>query len=112
MRAVLLGVRFILELAMIAALAFWGFSLDADFPLRILAGVGAPVAAIAIWGRWVAPKSSHQLDDPPRFLMEVVLFALAALGLSLAGQPVLGVLLISVYLVDRLALVATGGTGV
>lgn len=111
MRAVLLGVRFLLELAMIAALAFWGFGLDADLGLRLLAGLGAPGIAIGVWGRWVAPKSSHQLDDPARLALEVVLFAAAAGALAATGQTVLGVVLMSVYLLDRLALTATGGTG-
>lgn len=111
MRPILLAVRFLLELALLGALAFWGFTLDQGLLVRVLAGIGAPAMAIAVWARWVAPKSPRQLDDPPRFLIELALFAVAAVGLYVAGQPVLAIVLISVYLLDRLALTATGGTG-
>ena len=95
---------------MLAALAVWGFSLDTGLPLRILVAIGAPVVAIAIWGRWMAPKSEHQVDDPVRFVVELVLFGFASLGLGLAGYPIAGVVLGGIFLVDRLALMATGGT--
>lgn len=96
---------------MLAAFAYWGFNLEQELTFRFLAGIGAPAVAIAIWGRWVAPKSAHQLEDPPRFVIELALFAAASLGLYLADQMGLGVLLISVFLVDRVALMLTGGTG-
>jgi hypothetical protein len=96
---------------MLAALAYWGFDLEADIGIRLLAGLGGPAAAIGVWGRWVAPKSSHQLDDPARFAVELILFAAASVALVSAGLTVLAVVLISVYLLDRLALTATGGTG-
>jgi hypothetical protein len=111
LRSLLLAIRFLLELAMLAALAYWGFDNEANLGLRILAGLGAPAIAIGVWGRWVAPKSSHQLDDPARFTVELILFAAASFALVSAGLTVLGVVLTSVYLLDRLALTATGGTG-
>lgn len=110
-RGLLLAIRFLLELALIASLAYWGLHLDTETPLRLLAGIGAPVAAILVWGRWIAPRASRQLEDPGRFVLEVALFGVAALGLADAGQQALGLVLIPVYLVDRLALVLTGGTG-
>jgi hypothetical protein len=51
------------------------------------------------------------LDDPARFTVELILFAAASFALVSAGLTVLGVVLTSVYLLDRLALTATGGTG-
>lgn len=96
---------------MLAALAYWGFDLEAELGIRLLAGLGAPAIAIWVWGRWVAPKSSHQLVDPARFAVELILFAAASVALVSAGLTLLGAVLISAYLLDRLALTATGGTG-
>jgi hypothetical protein len=44
-------VWFFLELAMLAAFTYWGFSSDAPIAVRILLGIGAPVVAIVLWGR-------------------------------------------------------------
>lgn len=96
---------------MIAALAYWGFTLDQPPVWRLVAGIGAIVVAVLVWGRWVAPKSDNQLDDPVRFVVELVLFAATAVALMAAGQTVLAIVLISVYLLDRIALTLTGGTG-
>lgn len=111
LRGLLLAVRFLLELCLIASFAYWGLHLDAGLPTRLAAGVGAAGLAIVVWGRWVAPKASRQLDDPARFFVETLLFAAAAVGLAHAGQWTLGIVVILVYLIDRVALVVTGGTG-
>jgi hypothetical protein len=111
LRGLLLAIRFLLELALIVSLAYWGLRLDTGLAVRLIAGLGAAVVAIGVWGRWVAPKAPRQLEDPARFVVEVVLFACAAIGLGHGGQWMLGVLLFSVYVVDRIALTMTGGTG-
>jgi hypothetical protein len=111
MRPFLLAVRFLLELALLAALVIWGFNLDSGLGLRLVAAIAAPVAFIAIWARWVAPKSEHQLEDPARLVVETILFGLAAVALGLAGYQLAGVTLAVVYLVDRILLMLSGGTG-
>jgi len=60
----------------------------------------APLAAAAFWGRFVAPKSSHRLDDPDRFLVEVAFFATAFLALAAAGRPSIAVTLALVAVVN------------
>ena len=91
MKSINLGVRFLLELCMLAALAYWGFTLSAGWPVRILAGLGAPLAMIAVWGSLVAPKARRRLPDPWRVLVEVLVFGLAVLALAAAGQGALAV---------------------
>ena len=89
---------------MLAALAYWGFTLAQGWSLRILAGLGAPIAAAVVWGLLIAPKAVNQLDDPVRLLVEIGLFVLGGLALYLAGRPLLGGLLVGLFLVDRFAL--------
>lgn len=110
-RAILLGVRFLFELALLASLAYWGFDLDAEPVVRWLAGIGSPLLAAVIWGIWIAPKADRQLTDPLRFVVETVLFSIASAALADSGLTGLGLGLILGFLLDRAALTATGGTG-
>ena len=70
------------------------------------AGCRGLVAAIAItlWGLFVAPKARFAVGVPVRFLVELVVFAAASLGLVFADQHVLAVVLAGLYVLDRLAL--------
>jgi hypothetical protein len=85
-RAANLGLKFLLELAAIAALAYWGAT-TADGVLAVVLAVGAPALFIVLWGRFAAPRSGHRLPARSRIPFEFGLFALAALALVLAGSP-------------------------
>ena len=73
-----LAVRFLLELVLLAALAWWGFTLEAPLLVRLLAGVAALGAAALVWGRWIAPRARNRLADPLRFGIETVLWIAGA----------------------------------
>ena len=90
MKAINLGLRFALELAAIAALIVWAFSLDASTAVQVLVAIAAAGLFIAVWGRWCAPNSDHRLDDPSRLGVEVVVFAVATVAWVAAGEPVWG----------------------
>ena len=61
--AVLLVLRFVAELALLAALAWGGWHLSDSTPISLLAAVLMPVLAAVVWGRWVAPRAGHRLRD-------------------------------------------------
>lgn len=90
MKAAVVALRFALELAALGVLAWWGFALAAPLAVRVLAGVGAPLAAAGVWGAWVAPASRSRLPDPGRFLVEGLVWVAGAAALSALGRPVLG----------------------
>jgi hypothetical protein len=50
------GLRFLLELAALASLGYWGFA-ENDGVLRWVLGIGLPVLAAAVWGTFVSPKA-------------------------------------------------------
>ena len=75
--AILLAVRFLAELGMLAAFAWGGWWLTEQSAWSVVLAVLLPLAAAAVWGRWVAPKSAHRLPDPARLGVEVTLFGLA-----------------------------------
>jgi Protein of unknown function (DUF2568) len=101
LRGVTLTVRFLCELAMLAALVSWGFGVE-DGVASWLLGIGAPLLAAGIWGALVAPKARWPLPIPVRVLIEVLLFGVAAAALAVAGQPVLAAVLGGAALVTSL----------
>jgi hypothetical protein len=86
-----LGLRFLLELCTLAALAYAGFELF--IPLAVV----FPLAAALTWGQFVAPRAPRRLDDPVRLGVEVLYFGAGIVALALTGPVVLaGLLLIAV----------------
>lgn len=100
-----LGLRFVLELCLLAALGYWGFQLDRSWLIRIVAGLGAPLLAATIWGMFIAPKAANLLADPWRFALEIVLFALGAGALYLAERPSLAAALFIIFLINRVLMI-------
>ena len=92
LRGITLTVRFLCELAMLAALAYWGFRAGDGVGAWVL-GIGAPLLAAVVWGAWVAPKARWPVPIPTRVLLELILFGAAAGALAIAGQPLLAVVL-------------------
>ena len=88
MKAINLGLRFALELAAIAALIVFAFSLDASTAVQVLVAIAAAGLFIGVWGRWCAPNSDHRLADPARLGVELVVFGVAAVALLAAGEAV------------------------
>jgi hypothetical protein len=52
-----LAIRFLLELALLAALAVWGFRAVEPLWLRFALGLVAPAIALVAWGAFVAPRA-------------------------------------------------------
>lgn len=86
-----LALRFFLEMATLAALAFWGFTLDADIAIRIAAGFIAPALAVLVWGTFIAPRARMRLEDPARLIVELLYFASGVVALALAGLAAIAV---------------------
>jgi len=102
-RAANLALKFLLELCAIAALAYWG-AVTADGVLSVILAILAPAVFIVIWGRFAAPRSAHRLPLHPRVALELGLFALAALALALAGEPVWAAVFAVVVVINALLL--------
>ncbi len=77
MRTVNLIVRFGCELAALVAFVWWGWP---------LVGWLVALAVAVMWGLVVAPKATHRLPDPPRLLVELVIFASAIVAFYEAGS--------------------------
>ena len=65
LRSVNLVVRLLCELALLVALAVWGFHAGSGLAGDLVLGLGAPLLAAVVWGLWVAPASRRRLADRP-----------------------------------------------
>jgi Protein of unknown function (DUF2568) len=90
MRPVNDGFRFLLEMSLLAALAYWGFHGRGGLTQWVL-GLGAPLLLALIWGTIMAPKAKLQLTDPVRLAAEVVLFGAGVAALFAAGADGLAI---------------------
>jgi hypothetical protein len=93
-----LGLRFALELCLLAALAYVGLQVS------VVLAVVAPVVAAIVWGLFVSPKARYPLSRTPWITVQFVLFGAAVVGLIVAGSVVLGTVF-AVAVVVNLALV-------
>ncbi len=107
MKSTALLVRFLLELAALAALVYAGVEIIGGFP-GVLVGLAVAAVAAVVWGLFVAPRARIALPTWPRLAIEAAVFVVATVGLFAAGNPVAGALLVGLYLFDRMALWAGG----
>jgi hypothetical protein len=97
-----LALRFFLELAALVALGYWGFQVG-DGPVgKTLLTLGAPLAAIVLWGLFGAPRALRPLAEPWHVLLEVVVFGSAVPALIAARQPALAAVFGVLLVVNRL----------
>jgi hypothetical protein len=94
-------VTFLLELAMLAALAYWGLQTDASLPVRIALGVGTPLVVALIWARFMAPKSRRRLTGTPYLVLKAVLFGAAAIALVVTGEPALALVFVVMAVINQ-----------
>ncbi|MBN0044782.1 YrdB family protein [Streptomyces actuosus] len=84
-RAVNLGVLFLVELGAVAAAAYWGVTLDVPAGLAWLLGLAAPAALIVLWGLFGSPKAPYRTRGAARTGFEVLWFGAGAVALAAAG---------------------------
>lgn len=87
MRLVNEGLAFVLELAALAALAYWGFTAE-GVAAKIVLGVGAPVVAAVVWGLFAAPRATVALPLPGVLLVKAIVFGAAVAALAVRGDAV------------------------
>lgn len=106
LKRVNLALSWLLEIAMLAAFAYWGLRTGSSLWLKLLLGIGAPVAVIFLWGVLLAPRSGRRVQSTLGLVLSLALFYLAALALYQAQQPALGaVMLIAAALNRTLAVI-------
>ncbi len=101
-----LAIRFLLELCMLAAVGYWGFSTHAGWVLKVIFGIGLPILLIVIWGLLLAPRASHPLRGISHTLLSLVLLGSGAVALFVSGRTALGWIYVAVLVVNEILLIA------
>ncbi|MBX3031501.1 MAG: YrdB family protein [Chloroflexi bacterium] len=106
-------VRFLLELASLAALAWWGVRTGSDDLMRAILAVGAPLVFAVVWGLVAAPKARNGLSMRARWAIGGAMMLLAAGALAMVGPVEVAIVLAVLVVVDTLTLLAldTGWQG-
>ncbi|HEU4573020.1 MAG TPA: YrdB family protein [Candidatus Limnocylindrales bacterium] len=102
-----LAIRFLLELAALAAAIAVGASVGSP-PLGFAGGVFAGIAFVVVWGLWIAPRARFALPPTARLVIGSLVMLAAAVGLVLTGQPTLGIVLIAAIVANAILLFVTG----
>ena len=95
------GFRFLLELGLLASVAYWAWWEGGVW--RWVLVVAAPLAVALVWGRFLAPKSRSRVADPWRLVFEFVLFGAGVGALARAGDGI-GAIVFGVLVATHLAL--------
>lgn len=99
MLALVLAVRFAVELTLLAVFAWWGYTLGGPLAAALCA-----VGVAAGWGLLLSPKARIRLTPTVRNGVEIAVFLVAAAALTTLGRPWWGVALVAVDVVILLAL--------
>lgn len=110
-KSVNLAMRFLIELGALAAFAYWGWQTGTSVASQILLAGVTPLLAALIWGRFIAPRAPHRLEDPLRVGIEIVIFGAATAALIVAGAPTTGTIFGIVAAVSLILMFVFGQRG-
>ncbi len=79
-----LALRVLMEVGIVAALAYWGATAVSGTVGRVLLGICAPLVGFGFWGA-VDFRGAGRLAEPLRLLQELVVSGLAVLAAYAAG---------------------------
>ncbi len=99
-----LAIRFLLELCMLVAIGYWGFSTHTGWVLKVIFGVGLPILLIVIWGLLLAPRATHRLRGALYILLSLVLLGSGAIALFAAGRAALGWIYAAILVINQILL--------
>ncbi|HMB23714.1 MAG TPA: YrdB family protein [Anaerolineales bacterium] len=99
-----LGVRFLLELCMLAAVGYWGFKTQTGM-MKIVLGIGLPVLLIVIWSLFVAPRAVYPLHGVSHMLLSLILLGSGAVALFASGRTALGWAYAIILVVNQILLI-------
>jgi hypothetical protein len=106
--AVLLTLRFLLELSLLVAFAVGGWSLTDTMWTQLLLAVLLPVIAAFVWGMLLSPRAKFVFPLSVRVAIELFLFVAASALLWTAGSALAAAALLVTELVVLIALISIG----
>jgi hypothetical protein len=104
LKPVNLALAFLLELALLAAFAYWGFQTGSGTLVKVLLGIGTPLLVAVIWGIFMAPNSTRHLQGGAYLVLKAILFGLGIAALAAVGKPTLGLVFAAVVVINTILL--------
>ncbi len=98
-----LALMFLLELGVLAATGYWGFTVSPHWAVKLLAGIGAPALFIAAWALFGAGGGANAYfpaTGAARVVLEIVWFGGGALALHTAGAVTPAVVLAALFVLN------------
>jgi Protein of unknown function (DUF2568) len=86
-----LGIAFLLELGVLAALGYFGFVSGRNWLAKIGLGLGLPVVAAVIWGQFGSPQAVWHLSGFWFLLLQIAWFGSAVMALYAVRRRGLGI---------------------
>lgn len=100
-----IGLRFLLELCILAIIGYWGFKTGDSAFMKFLLGLGGPVLFAVVWGTFLAPKSPRRLDEPWLFLLELVIFGVTCWAFYSTSKTNLTLAFGGIYILNKILMV-------
>ena len=97
------GVRFLLELATLATVAWLCWRQPDRIYAKALLTVAVPVAIGTVWAIWISANSASKVDDPLRLVLEIMVFGSGVAALLALKQTTWALLMGSVAALHLLA---------
>lgn len=92
---------FLLELAMLASLGYWGFYGEKSVLAKWMLGIGIPLLIAIVWGIFFAPNAVRRLNSTSGTLLSLLLFLLSAAALFYAQHPTLAIIFALTAIANR-----------
>ena len=101
-----LTLRVLLEVGVVAGLAYWGVHAGQSTSAQVLLGIGAPLGGFGFWGAVDFHRSRH--PEVLRLMQELVISGLAAAACYAAGGHALAFALATLSVVYHVLVYASG----
>ena len=99
--------RFVLEVCVLAALAYWGFATGEGL-MRFLLGIGVPALTVVVWGTFGSPGAPLRTTPLLRLALLTIIYGWAVGGLVTVDQTALAVALACAAVVNTVLLHVLG----
>lgn len=100
LKSINLLLSFLLELALLFLVGYFGFQAGETLFLKYAFAIALPSIVIVLWGIWAAPKSQRRLKNPGRTAFKLTLFFAGALLACLAGIQVSAIVFAAVVILN------------
>ncbi|WP_028776720.1 YrdB family protein [Shimazuella kribbensis] len=78
--------QFLIEIAALFILGYWGFKTGNQITIKIMLGIGSPLLFAIFWGMFLAPKANIPLNPVLAYSIKFVLFLFVAYVLYQTGK--------------------------